>query len=226
MKNIEVSQVEVNGTTYQIGDFVVINEISLEMHTRVIRIDKIVRPHLSYVYECENEQDIFAVNSLLILGLATKEQIMNEIHYRDKNTLTNIFGLASDDTDDDAQITYAWSLDNIENLVEGTSHIKPSQSPLYVYHDIHGDFSTTNVETGDYCITIEEDCPYHDGEIARYLNLEYEDYIKVVLQFNGKPRLNVLQYADDDIHHSTDTWFKNKKDCEDCVRYIKDRMES
>ncbi|WP_088362991.1 hypothetical protein [Bacillus cereus] len=223
MKNKKVSQIEVNGRTYKIGDFVTINEISLEMHTRVIRIDKIVNPHLSYVYECENGQDIFAFNSLLILGLATKEQIENEIHYRDKKELMNIFG-PNPDEDDDVQITYAWSLDNIENLVEGTSHIKPSQSPLYVYYDTHGDFSTTNVETGDYCITIEEDCPYHDGEIARYLELEYEDYIKVVLQFNGKPRLNVLQYADDDIHHSTDTWFTNKKDCEDCVQYIKDRM--
>lgn len=224
MKNIEVSQVEVKGKTYKIGDYVVLDEPLFEMRTRVIRIDKIVQPHLSYIYECENGEEIFTFNSLLILGLATKEQIENEMHYRDKNALFDIFGVTPED--DGTQITYAWSLDNIENFVEGTSHIKPSLSPLYVYHDTYGSFSETNVETGDYCITIEEDYPYHDGEIARYLNLEYEDYIKVVLQFNGKPRLNVLQYADDDIHHSTDTWFKNKKDCEDCVQYIKDHMVS
>jgi hypothetical protein len=221
MKNKEVSQVNVNGKTYKIGDYILVEERSIEIHTRVIRIDKIVEPHLCFVSECGYGEDIFTFNSLLILGLATKKQIENELIYRDKEALINIFGAT---TNDDDQITYAWSLSNIENIVEGTSHIKPQQMPLSVYHDTRGDFSNTNVEVGDYCMTIEKDCPYHDGEMADDLGLGYEDYIKVVLQFNGKPRLNVIEYASDDVHHTTDTWFVNREDCEDCVQYIKDHM--
>ncbi|MED2737654.1 hypothetical protein [Bacillus toyonensis] len=204
-------EITVSGKTYNIGDYVVVEGHSIGTHTRVIRIDKIIEPYFCFVCECEDGKDIFTVNSLYIAGIATKEQIENEFEFRDKEILMSTFGKITE-----GLISYEWPLDNFENVTEGTSHIKPFNIDLSIYHD----------NRDEYCITVEEDCPYHDGEIATYLGIDYVDFIKIVLQFNGKLLSNLIEYNSNDIHHSTDTWFTNRKDCEDCIQYINELMAS
>ncbi|MGN5650395.1 hypothetical protein [Bacillus sp. Brlt_9] len=217
MKNKTMREITVSGKTYSIGDYVVVEGHSIGTHTRVIRIDKIVEPYFCFVCECEDGKDIFTINSLYIAGLATKEQVENEFKFRDKEILMSTFGKVTE-----GLISYEWPLDNFENITEGTSYIRPNDIHLALYHDTRV-YSNT---IGDYCITVEEDLLSHDGEVATYLGIDYVDFIKIVLQFNGKLLPNLIEYNSNDIHHSTDTWFTNRKDCEDCIQYINELMAS
>lgn len=209
MVSKKLTQVNVNGNTYKVGDYVVVKGHSIEKHTRVIRIDTIINPYLNYVCECENGEDIFVINSLYIEGLATAEQIQNELAFRDRQELFSAFG-----EDKGITMSFEWA-QNICTLVpENDSQFNPKNNDLFTFDD----------GGGRYSISLVYDEPDHDGEVAGYLGLDYSTYMKVLLKFNGKPEANLMNFNPKNVHHTTDTWFESEKDCEDCIQYFFDHM--
>ncbi|WP_088362990.1 hypothetical protein [Bacillus cereus] len=211
MKNKKSSQIEVKGRTYKIGDFVVVKGHSIGKHTRVIRIDTIINSYLNYVCECENGQSIFVINALYIEGIATVEQIQNELAFRDRQELLSAFG-----EDKGITMTFEWAPNICTLALDNDSSFNPKNNDLFTYDD--GD--------GRYSISLVYDEPDHDGEVAGYLGLDYSTYMKVLLKFNGKPEANLMNFNPKNVHHTTDTWFESEEDCEDCIQYIESRMPS
>ncbi|MED2737656.1 hypothetical protein [Bacillus toyonensis] len=209
MENKKQTQVNVNGATYKIGDFVVVSGHTLDKHTRVIRIDTIINPYYSFVCECENGKDVFVINSLYIKGLATTEQIQNELAYRDRQILLSAFG-----EDEGITMSFEWA-QNISTLVpEDESQFNLKNNDLFIFDD----------GEGRYSISLVMDEPDHDGEVAGYLCLNYSAYMKVLLKFNGKPEANLMNFNPKNVHHTTNTWFESEKECEDCIQYFFDHM--
>ncbi|WP_088362992.1 hypothetical protein [Bacillus cereus] len=207
MDNVQNNKIVVDGKTYQIGDYVMVEGHSDLSHKRVVRIDKIISPYHTFVCECENGDDIFIVNSLFIERQAKPEEIIKEMNYRNCTYLSDTF---SEDVED--FIGYQWGEINKLYPVE-EKDIKPKKIKLFTC-----EFS------GEYRIAIEESAPYHDGEMAQTLEIHYISYVKTLLKFNGYSTPNLTIYDSNDYEHSTDTWFANRKDCEDCIQYIEDHM--
>lgn len=200
IKNI----VEVNGTEYKVGDFVTVEGHGPVNHKRVIRIDKIVQPHLSFVCEYDNENPIFFINAVFINGLASIEEIEKEMNFREG--ITSYFGKTP------YFISFEWgTINDFNRISDQTEAIYNCE--LFIYE-----------QDNKYTISLVKDDPWHDGAMASDLNISYLNYISILSKFNGKQIPNLIEYAEDDLHHSTDTWFDNLDDCKNCIKHLKKMM--
>lgn len=207
MENVKITEINIDGKTYQIGDYVMVEGHSNLNHKRVVRIDKIISPYHTFVCECENEKDIFIVNSVYIEKIATNEEINEEMNYRDCMLLTDSFSERVENF-----ITYEWG--EIDKLY-------PVEDS--VFHPVRQDLYAREL-CDSYYICIRDYAPNHDGDMARLLGVHYTSYIKTLLKFKGYSTQHIQVTSSNDYVHSTNTFFKNRKDCEECIQFIKEYM--
>lgn len=116
--------------------------------------------------------------------------------------------------------TYAWiKLNKSEEYRKQQKRYLQSEVKYFIFQateNYYGDLK------GMFCITLHENDPWHDEAISDELGLDYNDYINVMKNNNAKIVPNIIEYAEDDIHHSTDSWFDDKTDAENAVKELEE----
>ncbi|MGZ9868222.1 hypothetical protein ACU3L3_07345 [Priestia endophytica] len=122
-------------------------------------------------------------------------------------------------------ITYAWE------------KLKPLEvDKKEVGKNLETKFELVPLETcasATWCIAFKflngETLTEHDGAMAYELGLEYQEYTEKTINNGGELYKYKMVFAEDDVHHTTDSRFKTKDDAWEAIkeihRFRKEKLE-